>query len=137
MSLCCGWRTASQGATAERTAGSSNRAWKRAISSNATAAASAVTPHAAVRERAPLGSQVFEEQGKTAVVGRGCVVGARHSQVEGRGDIGVETRLPLTHTAGTDHLPVGRVQRSNFHEQRRRTRSGRVREADTHPLVRG
>ena len=137
-SVGCGRATAIQGAAAVRAAGSSNRAWKPANSSSATAAASAVTLHSPSENAHPAGSEVLEEDGEVAVIGRGREICVGHPQVEGPGDVGVEAGLPLAHAAGADHLPVDRVERCQLHEQRRRPLIWRrIAQGDPHPLVGG
>ena len=97
MSPCCGWAHGQPGGDG----GAHGGIFEPGVEAGQLLQGdgSGVGRHAprAVRERAPLGSQVFEEQGEAAVVGRGCVVGAGHPQVEGPGDIGVElaSRSPM------------------------------------------
>ena len=94
-------------------------------------------PLAVRREPAPAHREVLEQQDEAVALARGERAAGDH-HVHGRGDVGVELRLPLAHAGGADHLPVRGVDRRELHEQRRRAGAGRrVGEADAGALVGG
>ena len=71
-----------------------------------------------VGERAATGREVFEQEHEVSVVAATGPVGARDSEIDGRGHVRIELRLALSHPTRADHLAVCRVQRRELDEQR-------------------